>query len=315
MIKRLFYFFILTLSFSSFVAAESGPLTAHYGTHERQVFDLWVPASVTKTPLVIYIHGGGWVQGSKDDIRHNQIIKKYLKAGVAFASINYRYLRHAPLQTIMREDIGGFVQFIRYHAKKYNIDKKLIMSHGFSAGGSASLWLGTHDDIADPENVDPIKRESSRMLAVGHLSAQVSYDLLDWYDYFDREKVDLYLGSQLWTRYHLKSLEDLYTKDGMEIRQGLDFYDNMSADDAPVIFWNSLPDIDSKDGSHFMHSPRHAKLLYERAQSVGLEAKIILDGDNTIKSDVMGETYKFFINKIRQARPIFWYLRNGRERT
>ena len=306
MIKSLLYLIVLTVCLSSFAhSAEKAPLTAHYGTHERQVFDLWTPISLTKTPLVIYIHGGGWVQGSKDDIRHNRIIQKYLKAGVAFAAINYRYLIHAPLQTIMREDIAGFVQFMRYHSKKYNIDKKLIMSHGFSAGGSASLWLGTHDDIADPDNADPIKHESSRMLAVGHLGAQVSYDFIDWYDYFDREKVDLYLGAQVWSRYHLKSIADLYTPQGVEIRQDLDFYDNMSADDAPVIFWNNLSDTESKDANHFMHSPKHAKLLYKRAQSVGLEAKIILDGDRTIKSDVMGETYKFFINKIEQTRP--WY--------
>lgn len=240
--------------------------------------------------------------GSKDEIRRNLIINKYLKAGIAFASINYRYLGHAPLQTIFREDIAGFIQFIRYHAHKYNINKNLIMSHGFSAGGSSSLWLATHDDIADPENIDPIKRESSRILAAGHLSAQVSYDFIDWFDYFGRENVERFVGNQVWSRYHLNSIEDLFTEEGKAIRQDVDMYENMSADDAPVLFWNGLPDIESQDGSHFMHSPRHAKLLYERAQKVGLEAKIILDGDRTIKSDVMGEAYKFFSAKIKEAR-------------
>jgi len=51
-----------------------------------------------------------------------------------------------------------------------------------------------------------------------------------------------------------------------------------------------------------MHSPRHAKLLYERAQSVGLEAEIILDGDRVIKSNVIGEAYKFFLKKIQQSK-------------
>ena len=297
--KFIIFLISLCLSFAALAKGHKEMVAdAHYGPHERQIFDLWMPKSITKTPLVIYIHGGGWVQGSKDDIHDNQIIQKYLKAGIAFAAINYRYLKHAPLQTIMREDIAGFVQYIRYHAKKYNINKKLVMSHGFSAGGSASLWLGTHDDIADEENIDPVKRESSRMLAVGHLSAQVSYDFIDWYEYFDRAKVDLYVGKQVWSRYHLSSIEELYTKQGMEIRQDLDMYENMSADDAPVLFWNGLPDIESQDGSHFMHSPRHAKLLYARSQSLGLEAKLILDGDKVIKTDVMGEAFKFFRKKI-----------------
>jgi hypothetical protein len=47
-----------------------------------------------------------------------------------------------------------------------------------------------------------------------------------------------------------------------------------------------------------MHSPRHAKLLYARSQSLGLEAKLILDGDKVIKTDVMGEAFKFFRKKI-----------------
>jgi acetyl esterase/lipase len=297
--KFIIYLISLFLSFAALARGHKEMVAdAHYGPHERQIFDLWMPKSLTKTPLVIYIHGGGWVQGSKDDIHGNQIIQKYLKAGIAFAAINYRYLKHAPLQTIMREDIAGFVQYIRYHAKKYNINKELVMSHGFSAGGSASLWLGTHDDIADEDNIDPVKRESSRMLAVGHLSAQVSYDFIDWYEYFDHAKVDLYVGKQVWSRYHLSSIEELYTKQGMEIRQDLDMYENMSGDDAPVLFWNGLPDIESQDGSHFMHSPRHAKLLYARSQSLGLEAKLILDGDKVIKTDVMGEAFKFFRKKI-----------------
>ena len=304
MIKTILVLISLLLTINSWARPEEKVIfDAHYGPHERQVFDLWLPKSRTKTPLVIYIHGGGWVMGSKDEFRGKRIIQKYLKAGIAVAAINYRFLKHAPLQNIMREDIAGFVQYMRYHAKEYNIDKKLVMSHGFSAGGSASLWLATHDDIADPENIDPVKHESSRILAAGHLSAQVSYDFIDWYDYFGREKTDLYLGNQVWSRYHLNSIEDLFTQKGMEIREDLDMYSNMTSDDAPVLFWNGHPDIESHNGDHFLHGPRHAKLLHSKANSVGLETKIILDGDRVIKSDVMGECYKFFVDKIQKAKP------------
>lgn len=247
--------------------------------------------------------------GSKDEFRGKKIIQKYLNSGIAVAAINYRFLKHAPLQNIMREDIAGFVQYMRYHARQYNIDKKLIMSHGFSAGGSASLWLATHDDIADENNADPVKHESSRILAAGHLSAQVSYDFIDWYDYFGREKTDLYLGNQVWSRYHLNSIEDLYTQKGIDIRHDLDMYENMSSDDAPVLFWNGHPDIESSNGDHFLHGPRHAKLLYERAQKVGLKSKLILDGDRVIKSDVMGEAFKFFLKRLQAAKPFNFNFR------
>jgi hypothetical protein len=156
--------------------------------------------------------------------------------------------------------------------------------------------------MADPESLDPVKRESSRVLAVGHFSAQVSYDFIDWFTYFGRENVERFVGNQIWSRYHLSSLDDLYTEEGETIRKDLDMYENMSSDDAPVLFWNGLKDIESVDNNQFMHSPRHVKLLYERAQKVGLEAKLLLDGDKIIKYDVMNEAYKFFIQKISEAK-------------
>ena len=298
----IFIFLLVWACGSSAASKVQSVYDLHYGAHERQIFDIWMPKSKKETPLVIYIHGGGFVMGSKDDIRTNSIIKKYNNAGIAFAAINYRYLKHTSLQNIMREDIAGFVQFIRFHSKDFNINKNLIMSHGFSAGGSSSLWLATHDDIADQNSEDPIKRESSRILAAGHLSAQVSYDFIDWFKYFGRENVERFVGDQIWSRYHLNSIDDLYTEEGIAIRKDLDMYENMSADDAPVLFWNGLPDIESENGNHFMHSPRHAKLLYERSKVVGLEAVLLLDGDKAVKYDVLGEVQKFFLTKIKQAK-------------
>ena len=311
---KIILFILLSLaSHLTWARSEKTLLDQHYGPDERQVFDLWLPKSSKKTPLVIYIHGGGFVMGSKNEIRGSRIIKKYLEAGIAFATINYRFLKTTPLQTIMREDIAGFVQFMRYHARKYNINKNYILSHGFSAGGSSSLWLGTHDDIADPEHENPIKRESSRVLAIGHLSAQVSYDFIDWFNYFGREQTERFVGQQIWSRYHLENFDELFTEKGKAIRQDVDSYENMDAEDAPMILWNGLPDIESPDGNHFMHSPRHAKLLTERAQQVGLEARLLLDADRSVKYDILGEVFNFFNEKIaaekKRRKNLFFWLR------
>ncbi len=273
--------FVFLLLFSSLLFAEEQvnliphSVNAHYGEHERQIFDLWLPKSRKPTPLVIFIHGGGFVMGSKDDIKNDErIIKAYLKMGYAFAAINYRYLKHTSLQNIMREDMAGFVQFMRFHHKEFNIDKKKIMSMGFSAGGSASLWLATHDDIADSMNENPLKRESSRLLAAAHLSAQAGYDFIDWFDYFGEEQTRKFLGKQVWSRYHLENFDDLLTDDGKKIRDDLDSVNNMSADDAPLFIWNRHPDIkveDIQDGDQFMHGPHHARILEKRATEVNLE--------------------------------------------
>jgi hypothetical protein len=240
-VKNFFALLITALfSISASASADDGHLrNIHYGSSPSQVFDLWLPKSKSPTPLVIYIHGGGFTQGSKDDFGDKRIILKYLSAGIAFASINYRFLNEVPLQTILHEDIAGFVQFIRFHARDYNLEKRLIFSFGYSAGGSASLWLGTHADLANPRSADPLKRESTRIQGVGHLNAQVSYDMFSWFKFFKSQDVNQFVGEELWTRYHLHSMGDLFSPNGIAIRSDLDFYQNMSRDDAPVLFANN----------------------------------------------------------------------------
>ena len=48
-----------------------------YGSHPRQVLDFWKPESDKPTPLVVMIHGGGWVNGSKDNYARQ--VAPYLK--------------------------------------------------------------------------------------------------------------------------------------------------------------------------------------------------------------------------------------------
>ena len=60
-----------------------------YGTHERQVLDFYQAKSDRPTPLLFFIHGGGWVAGDKGG-RTGASVKQYLAAGISVVSINYR---------------------------------------------------------------------------------------------------------------------------------------------------------------------------------------------------------------------------------
>jgi acetyl esterase/lipase len=62
-----------------------------YGPHERNKLDFWKAASDTPTPLVFYIHGGGWGAGSKEENKGPYL--SLLKDGVSYVSINYRLAR------------------------------------------------------------------------------------------------------------------------------------------------------------------------------------------------------------------------------
>src|SRR5438874_484856 len=64
-----------------------------YGKHERQVLDFWQAKSEKPTPLVLYIHGGGWQGGDKSSL--GAAIQQYLDAGISVAAINYRYVKQA----------------------------------------------------------------------------------------------------------------------------------------------------------------------------------------------------------------------------
>ncbi len=157
-----------------------------YGTHERQVLDFYKADSDKPTPLIVNIHGGGWINGDKSNTGD---VAKYLSKGISVASINYRYTWQAQLAGIEPpvkaplEDAARAIQFLRSKSSEWNIDKKRVAATGGSAGGFSGLWIALHDDMADPDSADPIARESTRILCAAVDKAQTSLDpkqLRDW---------------------------------------------------------------------------------------------------------------------------------------
>ena len=66
-----------------------------YGEHFRQTMDLWLAESDKPTPLVFYLHGGGWAAQDKTDIHQHFDVSAFLNAGISVASVNYRLLQDA----------------------------------------------------------------------------------------------------------------------------------------------------------------------------------------------------------------------------
>ncbi|MDB6120213.1 MAG: alpha/beta hydrolase, partial [Verrucomicrobiaceae bacterium] len=63
-----------------------------YGPHERNVLDFWKAKADKPTALVVFIHGGGFRAGSKENYWPDAKLAEMLKSGVSCASVNYRYL-------------------------------------------------------------------------------------------------------------------------------------------------------------------------------------------------------------------------------
>jgi acetyl esterase/lipase len=159
-------------------------LNVPYGKHPRQVLDFYQAKSDQPTPVVFYIHGGGWRGGDK---KINP--KPFLDKGISVAAINYRFVQHGVEEHVVPpvkaplEDAARALQFVRSKASEWNIDKRRIGATGGSAGGCSSLWLAFHDDLADPGSKDPIARESTRLYCAAVDGAQTSLDpreLREW---------------------------------------------------------------------------------------------------------------------------------------
>ncbi len=146
--------------------ARPEPTVADYAyaqESERQCFDFWQAPSAEPTPLVLLIHGGGWVNGDKRNYG-TSAIQPYLDAGISVAAINYRFIAQAMEQEISPpvkacvHDAARALQTLRANAQKWNLDPARVGATGNSAGACTSLWLALHDDLADPQSQDPVAR-------------------------------------------------------------------------------------------------------------------------------------------------------------
>ncbi len=228
------------LSPAAFAAAGRGTAPTFsdvaYGPHESNRLDFWQASSERPTPVIVYIHGGGFREGGKREVRRYgaEEIPRCLDRGVSVASINYRFIEAAPLQDILR-DCARAIQFLRHNAAAWNIDKEHIAACGESAGAGTSLWLAFHDDWADPESADPVLRESTRLIAAGAIAPQAGYD-------FGRWPAIIGIPEMIWhtsvwylgpVYYHCSGL-GAYLRKGAKIRADLDTLSMMDPSDPPV---------------------------------------------------------------------------------
>lgn len=132
------------------MGAEQGPKapgseTISYGSDPLQVLDIW-RARGTKgpAPLIVYVHGGGWQRGSKDNATGRFKPVHYPEQGYAFASINYRLV---PAATVEQQaaDVAGAVKALIDRAGSLDIDRRRIVLMGHSAGAHLVALVGTDE--------------------------------------------------------------------------------------------------------------------------------------------------------------------------
>ena len=99
----------------------------------------WINDKKGEKPTLLYIHGGGWVGGSKDKRAFNFL--PYVFRNWVVISINYRLAQEAKAPAAV-EDCLSALKWIHTNAEKYEIDTSRIVVSGGSAGGHLSLLTG-----------------------------------------------------------------------------------------------------------------------------------------------------------------------------
>lgn len=133
-----------------------------YGKHERQKLDVYTPNGDGPFPLVVWVHGGAWMAGSKDE---GGPAVKLLEHGYAVASVNYRLSQHAVFPAQI-EDCKAALRHLRANAKKYKLDADHVGVWGASAGGHLVALLGTSGDVNELEGDVKDVKASSRVQCV-----------------------------------------------------------------------------------------------------------------------------------------------------
>lgn len=152
-----------------------------YGPHPKQLIHFWKAESTEPTPLLLFIHGGGWTAGGRLS-GLSKMLPTLLENGISVASVEYRFIAEAeadgvePPVKAPLHDAARALQFLRSKAEEWGIDKQRIGASGGSAGACTSLWLAFHDDLAEPSSEDPVARESTRLAFAAVSGAQTTLD-------------------------------------------------------------------------------------------------------------------------------------------
>ena len=120
------------------------PQTLSYGKDSLQGIDLWVPEGAEKAPLVLFVHGGGWKRGSKDNAVGRAMPAHMLEQGYAFASIDYRLV---PRNTVEEQaaDVAAALAHLLKRADSLGIDRSRVVLTGHSAGAHLVALVGTDE--------------------------------------------------------------------------------------------------------------------------------------------------------------------------
>lgn len=267
-----------------------------YGSHGRQVLDFYRAESDEATPLLFFVHGGGWMTGDK---ANPDFLTKCLESGISVVSINYRHIADAQAEGLFPpvkaclDDAARALQFVRSRSAEWRIDKHRVAGCGGSAGGFSALWLAFHPDLADPNSADPVSRESTRLTCALAFVPQTT---------LDPEQMMKWIPNNEYGN-HAFGLPDMKTF--IERRDTLlpwierfSPYALASGDDPPVLLFYDNPPNPGQPYKDPPHSANFGAGLAEKLKAVGIEHEI--NYNNNYSNMKYPDLFVFLLSKLKE---------------
>lgn len=265
-----------------------------YGQHARQVLDFYKTEASQPTPLLFYIHGGGWTSGDKNT---PDFLVPCLRSGISVVSIEYRLLPDAikdgvnpPVKACL-DDCVRALQFVRSKAKDWNIDKERIAGCGGSAGGFNTLYLAFHPDFADPKSADPIARESTRLRCAVTFVPQTSLDPKQMTAWIPNNQY----GNHAFSLPSYPSFLDKRGELMPWIRQ-FSPYELASKSAPPVYLYYDSPVVLGEPWKDPPHSANFGAGLVEKLKTLGVEYEFNYQGATGVKHP---DIFSFLLEKLQ----------------
>lgn len=175
-----------------------------YCTHDSVALagDLYLPKGAGPFPVLVGVHGGGWVQGVRGQFQH---WGRYLAArGYALFAISYRLAK--PGQKTYPhavQDVLAAIQFVRANAKEFNLAPDRVGVFGHSAGGNIgalAALAGRNPPFANGYPQDPHAKENTEVKVFAGVYGV--YDVAEmWLKYNiqspKQNNIELFLGASL----------------------------------------------------------------------------------------------------------------------
>ena len=215
---------------------------------------------------VLHVTGTGWndplgydaaPQSASDQVRISG--QPLVDAGYTLFALNHRtgprFRYPAPV-----EDIQRAVRFIRYHAERFGIRPERIGGIGGSSGGHLIAMVGVLDGKGDPDDPDPVNRQSAKLQCIVVRAAPVDLIRMTLAREFGVNTITSLMGMPL-------SPRDAKTTQQYQAYWKASPINYVSADDPPFLMIHgdadrTVPIVESEN-------------MQQALQSVGVAAKLI----------------------------------------